>query len=63
MGFAALVAIINTKLPQVSELVEMRIISQFKELFKRNNKVAFFGDRFFFTYCLHLFAIRSFSPI
>jgi hypothetical protein len=37
--FAALVAIINTKLPQVGELVLTGIISQFRKLFKRNNKV------------------------
>ena len=37
--FAALVAIINTKLPQVGELVLIRLISQFRRAFKRNNKV------------------------
>lgn len=37
--FAALVAIINTKLPQVSELVLTRLISQFRKAFKRNDKV------------------------
>lgn len=36
--FAALVAIINTKLPQVGELVLMRLISQFRRAFKRNDK-------------------------
>ena len=47
--FAALVAIINTKLPQVRELVLMRIISQFRKSFKCNNKVGdFFRDRSFF---------------
>ena len=40
--FAALVAIINTKLPQVGELVLTRIISQFRKSFKRNNKVGVF---------------------
>ena len=49
--FAALVAIINTKLPQVGELVLTRIISQFRKSFKRNNKVgAFSCDRFFFAH-------------
>jgi uncharacterized membrane protein YesL len=59
--FAALVAIINTKLPQVGELVLTRIISQFRKSFKRNNKVGvFFCDRFFFlTHYLHSFGIRS----
>jgi len=37
--FAALVAIINTKLPQVGELVVTRLISQFRRAFKRNDKV------------------------
>lgn len=37
--FAALVAIINTKLPQVGELVLIRLISQFRRSFKRNDKV------------------------
>jgi pre-mRNA-splicing factor CWC22 len=37
--FAALVAIINTKIPQVGELVLTRLISQFRRSFKRNDKV------------------------
>ena len=37
--FAALVAIINTKLPQVGELVLVRLVSQFRRAFKRNDKV------------------------
>ncbi|THH21083.1 hypothetical protein EW146_g415 [Bondarzewia mesenterica] len=36
--FAALVSIINTKLPQVGELVLARLISQFRRAFKRNDK-------------------------
>ena len=39
--FAALVAIINTKLPQVGELVLTRLISQFRRAFKRNDKVSY----------------------
>ncbi|KAF9484975.1 MIF4G-domain-containing protein [Pholiota conissans] len=37
--FAALVSIINTKLPQVGELVLTRLISQFRRSFKRNDKI------------------------
>ena len=37
--FAALVAIINHKLPQVGELITIRLISQFRRSFKRNDKV------------------------
>ena len=39
--FAALVAIINSKLPQVGELLLIRLISQFRRAFKRNDKVSF----------------------
>ena len=38
--FAAVVAIINTKLPQVGELLLTRLISQFRRSFKRNDKVS-----------------------
>ena len=38
--FAALVAIINTKLPQVGELLLTRLISQFRRAFKRNDKAS-----------------------
>ncbi|EIN07980.1 MIF4G-domain-containing protein [Punctularia strigosozonata HHB-11173 SS5] len=37
--FAALVAVINTKLPQVGELLLARLISQFRRSFKRNDKI------------------------
>lgn len=37
--FAALVSILNTKLPQVGELLLIRLISQFRRSFKRNDKV------------------------
>ncbi|KAJ8591866.1 MIF4G-domain-containing protein [Rhizopogon salebrosus TDB-379] len=36
--FAAVVSVINTKLPQVGELVLTRLISQFRRSFKRNDK-------------------------
>lgn len=37
--FAALVSILNTKLPMVGELVLTRLISQFRRSFKRNDKI------------------------
>ena len=37
--FAALVSIINTKLPMIGELLLHRLISQFRRAFKRNDKV------------------------
>ena len=48
--FVALVAIINTKLHQVRELVLTRIISQFRNSFKQNNKVGVFFVMGFFSH-------------
>lgn len=42
--FAALVAVLNTKLPQVGELLLTRLISQFRRAFKRNDKVRFLSS-------------------
>ncbi|CAD6908089.1 unnamed protein product [Tilletia controversa] len=36
--FAALVAIVNTKLPMIGELLGIRLVSQFRRAFKRNDK-------------------------
>ncbi|KAJ7965215.1 Pre-mRNA-splicing factor CWC22-like protein [Quillaja saponaria] len=36
--FAALVAVVNSKFPEVGELLLRRIVSQFKRAFKRNDK-------------------------
>lgn len=37
--FSALVAVINTKMPEIGELVLKRVILQFRRSFKRNDKV------------------------
>ena len=52
--FAALVAIINTKLPMVGELLLTRLISQFRRAFKRNDKVRNLSVRCFYVYSHHL---------
>lgn len=36
--FAAMAAIVNTKLPQVGELLVKRLVSQFKKAYRRNDK-------------------------
>jgi pre-mRNA-splicing factor CWC22 len=36
--FAALVAVVNTKFPELGELVLKRVILQFRRAFKRNDK-------------------------
>ena len=38
--YAALVAVINTKLPEIGELLLRRVIHQFRRAFKRNDKLA-----------------------
>lgn len=38
--FAAMVAIVNSQLPQVGELILFRLISQFRRSLKRNDKVS-----------------------
>jgi pre-mRNA-splicing factor CWC22 len=55
--FACLVAIINTKLPQVGELVLTRLISQFRRSFKRNDKVS----TYFLRHSLSFTQLRSFG--
>lgn len=58
--FAALVSILNTKLPQVGELVLIRLVSQFRRSFKRNDKVRLFSPHLVnpLTWTLRLFATR-----
>merc|ERR1711974_287230 len=36
--YAALTAVINTKLPEIGELLVMRLVAQFRKAFKRNDK-------------------------
>jgi len=37
--YAALVAVVNTKMPEICELLLKRVVMQFKRAFKRNDKV------------------------
>ena len=37
--YAALIAIVNTKLPEVGELLLKRVVFQFRRAFRRNDKV------------------------
>lgn len=37
--YAALMAVINTKLPEIGELLLKRLITQFQRAFKRNDKL------------------------
>ena len=37
--YAALIAVLNTKLPEVVELIIHRVLMQFHKAYKRNNKI------------------------
>jgi pre-mRNA-splicing factor CWC22 len=47
--FATLVAVVNTKLPQVGELVLIRLIAQFRRAYKRNDKVGCRSSQYLLT--------------
>lgn len=49
--YAAMVAIVNTKLPQVGELLVGRLITQFKKAFRRNDKAVCLSST---TFLAHL---------
>jgi pre-mRNA-splicing factor CWC22 len=49
--FAATAAIVNTKLPQVGELLVKRLVSQFRKAFKRNDKTVCIASS---TFLAHL---------
>ena len=49
--YAAMAAIVNTKLPQVGELLLIRLIVQFKKAFKRNDKAVCLAST---TFIAHL---------
>ncbi|ORY34956.1 armadillo-type protein [Naematelia encephala] len=57
--FAALVAIINTKLPQVGELVLIRLISQFRRAYKRNDKTVCHATSTFIAHLCNQFVAHE----
>ncbi|CAG8486607.1 2067_t:CDS:2 [Dentiscutata erythropus] len=55
--YAALVAIINTKLPQIGELVLTRLIVQFRKAYRRNDKTTCLATTIFIAHLVnHLVA-------
>ncbi|KAJ5086124.1 hypothetical protein N7532_010895 [Penicillium argentinense] len=52
--YAAMAAIVNTKLPQVGELLLSRLVTQFKKAFRRNDKVVCISSTTFIAHlCNH----------
>jgi pre-mRNA-splicing factor CWC22 len=55
--YAAMAAIVNTKLPQVGELLLKRLVVQFRKAFKRNDKAVCLSSTTFIAHlCNHLVA-------
>lgn len=51
--YAAMVAIVNTKLPQVGELLVHRLIVQFRKAFKRNDKAVCLSSTTFLAHLIN----------
>lgn len=51
--FAALAAIVNTKLPMVGELLVARLVNQFRRSFKRNDKAVCNGTAMFIAHLVN----------
>ncbi|KAH8918940.1 MIF4G-domain-containing protein [Atractiella rhizophila] len=51
--FASMVAIINTKLPQVGELLVTRLVSQFRRAYKRNDKTTSIATSLFIAHLVN----------
>ncbi|KAH0273463.1 MIF4G-domain-containing protein, partial [Aureobasidium melanogenum] len=51
--YAAMVAIVNTKLPQVGELLVNRLIVQFRKAFKRNDKAVCLSSTTFLAHLIN----------
>ncbi|KZO95112.1 MIF4G-domain-containing protein [Calocera viscosa TUFC12733] len=61
--FAALVAIINTKLPQVGELLVYRLLSQFRRAFKRNDKAVCISTTMFLAHLVNQQVVHDFIAL
>ena len=48
--YVALIAVINTKLPEIVNLIIRRVILQFQRSFKRNNKVKFKNFQYIYLF-------------
>ena len=60
--YACLVAIVNTKLPQVGELLLHRLVSQFKKAFKRNDKAVCLSSTAFIAHLCNFGVVSELLP-
>ncbi|KAG8526839.1 pre-mRNA-splicing factor cwc22 [Bacidia gigantensis] len=60
--YACLVAIVNTKLPQVGELLLHRLVSQFKKAFKRNDKAVCLSSTAFIAHLCNFNVVSELLP-
>ena len=57
--YAAMVAVVNTKLPQVGQLLVSRIIVQFKKAFKRNDKAVCLSSTTFLAHLVNVQVVHE----
>jgi pre-mRNA-splicing factor CWC22 len=60
--YAAMAAIVNTKLPQVGELLGTRLIVQFKKAFRRNDKAVCLSSTMFIAHLCNQQVIHELLP-
>ena len=60
--YACLVAVVNTKLPQVGELLLHRLVSQFKKAFKRNDKAVCLSSTAFIAHLCNFGVVSELLP-
>jgi pre-mRNA-splicing factor CWC22 len=61
--YAALIAVINTKMPEAGELLCRRLISQWKKAFMRNQKALLLSTTKFLGHLVNQFVCGTFIPL
>ncbi|KAF1947340.1 MIF4G-domain-containing protein [Clathrospora elynae] len=57
--YAAMVAIVNTKLPQVGDLLVRRLIIQFRKAFRRNDKAVCLSSTMFISHLVNMQVVHE----
>ncbi|OMJ82911.1 hypothetical protein SteCoe_16309 [Stentor coeruleus] len=61
--YAALVAVINSKLPEVGKLIVYRVISQFQKAYRRNDKLMCIGSLKFIAHLFNQQVVHELLPL
>jgi pre-mRNA-splicing factor CWC22 len=61
--YASLVAVINTKLPEIGELLSKRLISTWTKAYQRNQKASLIATSIFIAHMVNQYVIGSLVPL